>query len=96
MSEKKDPFDYDKIDGSSLADGKTENFELNKIETARYHKFLANHSGCQFDKETKENKFGAIGGHLSISFLHTGLGYFVRCHCNGCKKYADITDYDSI
>ena len=35
MLEKKDPFDYDKIDGSSLADGKTENFELNKIEIWR-------------------------------------------------------------
>ena len=96
MAEKEDPFDYDKIDGSSIADGKTEKFELNEIETARYHKFLANHSDCQFDKETKKNKFGAIGGHLSVSFLHTSLGNFVRCHCDGCKQYAEITDYDKL
>ena len=96
MAEKKDSFNYEKIDGSSIADGETKKFELNKVETARYKKFLQNHCECMFDKETKENKFGAIGGHLSISFLHTGVGDFVRCHCAGCKKYADITDYDSI
>ena len=96
MEEKKDSFDYEKIDASSNADGSTKKFELNKIETARYKKFAKNHYGCLFDKETKENKFGAIGGHLSISFSITGVGNFVKCHCEGCHKYADITDYDSI
>jgi len=37
---------------------------------------------------------GAIGGRLTYSFTHTGLGNAVTVNC-ACGESIDVTDYDS-
>ena len=90
-----DNFDYDTITEDSIAnkDINEKEYKMNKVETARYNKFLEIHNKCLKD-ENGENKFGAIGGGISILFETTGIGDVVVCKCGGCNKKVNITDYD--
>ena len=93
----KDNFNYESINEDSIEEGKkieNKTFVLETIETLRYHKFLENHHNCRIDK-SGSSKFGAIGGGISIELTPTGLGNVVICKCEGCHKYANITNYDS-
>ena len=95
--ETKDNFDYESINEDSIEEGKKiekKTFTLDEIETLRYHKFLENHHNCQVDKNGK-SKFGAIGGGISVELTPTGIGNSITCKCEGCHKYANITNYDS-
>ena len=50
---------------------------------------------CDEKDKNGKNKFGAIGGHTSISFTPTGLGKTIICECHGCKASINITNFDS-
>ena len=96
IPKKKDTFNYESINEDTINNEKIkeESFILDKVETLRYQKFRENHGECLYGKNGK-NKFGAIGGHTSISFTPTGLGKTIICECHGCKTSIDITNYDS-
>ena len=92
---RKDKFDYESINEDSINKDNIENetFTLDKIETARFIKFRQNHRACQKDANGN-NKFGAAGGGIQISFERTGIGVIVLCECLGCNQYANITNFD--
>ena len=96
IPKRKDIFNYESINEDFIKNEKIEeeSFTLNKVETLRYQKFKENHDKCQFGNNG-ENKFGAIEGHMSISFRPTGIGDIIICSCKGCKTSINITDYDS-
>ena len=71
-------------------------YELNETETARYQKFIENHQTCLLGDKGLPNRFGAIGGGISITFSETAIGYFIRCNCEGCNQYANIIDVDNL
>ena len=94
--ERIDTFDYDTINEDSITNEKIDKkvFRLNKVETLRYEQFRKNHANCRISSNGR-SKFGCSGGGFSITFYPTGLGSNVICRCEGCKSYADITDFDS-
>ena len=74
---------------------KQKTFKLDKVETARYQKFIQNHRNCQFD-ENNRSKFGAIGGGFSVTFKLSGEGNIIVCKCEGCNESANITNFDKL
>lgn len=62
-------------------------FELNEVEKKRAEKFIKKHLH-------PETNHGAIGGHISYTFIPTGIGNAVTIKCGDCDKEENITDYD--
>ena len=64
-------------------------FKLNKLESWRYYKFYREHKNCVYEK------FGSIGGGITIHITPTGLGNVIHLECQACGKKLSITDSDS-
>ena len=69
-------------------------FKLTPNQYKHYIKFSKDHEDCRIDKETGKNKFGTIGGGLSITYKTNNEWYmtdkFIRCHvCNTEEKLED-------
>ena len=66
-------------------------FDMSAVECARYLQFQKDHRSCRIAEDGR-HKFGAIGGGTTVTFMGTGLGPIVHCHCEACGETVDITD----
>lgn len=60
------------------------NIELSPVELVKIDRFIEKHKNCNFTS--------TIGGKISYTVTHTGIGPFVDIKCNVCGATECITD----
>ena len=73
------------------------NFELSKEQIEKIREWDNPKTGhkCSLQSNEFSDKYvGAIGGHLSYTFIPTGLGNVVTVKC-ACGEELNITEYEN-
>lgn len=100
---------YDYINNDTLSQYQTdelekawiihkEMFKLTPNQYKHYIKFSRDHYNCRVDTKTYKNKFGTIGGGLSIIYRTNNEWYmtdkFIRCHACNMEEKLEDTDIE--